>query len=164
MCIQAFCTPSASGNRICIFAPERSSHANACFYILKKPSRCFALRALASLKRSSQIALLTLARMAFLFVSFCLSNVRPFIHASMKTSARLKGLFQQNTWQPPALPCRLQHSTIGRTDLHRRVRDGNGCALRTHRHQVNISKVTFPMSGSGLCLFKTILLYAYMKT
>ena len=42
-------------------------------------------------------------------------------------------------WQPPALPCRLQHSTIGRTDLHRRVRDGNGCALRTHRHQTDLS-------------------------
>ena len=45
----------------------------------------------------------------------------------------------KNVWQPPALPCRLQHSTIGRTDLHRRVRDGNGCALRTHRHQTKLS-------------------------
>ena len=47
--------------------------------------------------------------------------------------------FSKNVWQPPALPCRLQHSTIGRTDLHRRVRDGNGCCLRTHRHQTNLS-------------------------
>ena len=30
-------------------------------------------------------------------------------------------------WQPPALPCRLQQSTIGRLSLNRRVRDGNGC-------------------------------------
>ena len=45
----------------------------------------------------------------------------------------------KNVWQPPALPCRLQHSTIGRTDLHRRVRDGNGCCLRTHRHQTKLS-------------------------
>ena len=30
-------------------------------------------------------------------------------------------------WHPPALPCRLQHSTIGRLGLNRRVRDGNGC-------------------------------------
>ena len=30
-------------------------------------------------------------------------------------------------WQPPALPCRLQHSTIGRLSLNHRVRDGNGC-------------------------------------
>ena len=28
---------------------------------------------------------------------------------------------------PPALPYRLQHSTIGRLRLNRRVRDGNGC-------------------------------------
>ena len=30
-------------------------------------------------------------------------------------------------WHPPALPCRLQHSTIGRLGLNHRVRDGNGC-------------------------------------
>ena len=30
-------------------------------------------------------------------------------------------------WHPPALPCRLQHSTIGRLRLNRRVRDGYGC-------------------------------------
>ena len=30
-------------------------------------------------------------------------------------------------WHPPALPCRLQHSTIGRLGLNLRVRDENGC-------------------------------------
>ena len=30
-------------------------------------------------------------------------------------------------WRPPTLPCRLQHSTIGRLGLNHRVRDGNGC-------------------------------------
>ena len=45
----------------------------------------------------------------------------------------------KNVWQPPALPYRLQYSTIGRTDLHRRVRDGNGCCFRTHRHQTDLS-------------------------
>ena len=30
-------------------------------------------------------------------------------------------------WQPPALPHRLQCSTIGRLSLNLRVRDGNGC-------------------------------------
>ena len=30
-------------------------------------------------------------------------------------------------WRPPALPHRLQCSTIGRLGLNRRVRDGNGC-------------------------------------
>ena len=38
-------------------------------------------------------------------------------------------------WQPPTLPCRLQHSTIGRKGLNHRVRDGNGCYPFTHRHQ-----------------------------
>ena len=31
------------------------------------------------------------------------------------------------TWHPPALPCRLQHSTIGRLGLNHRVRDVDGC-------------------------------------
>ena len=30
-------------------------------------------------------------------------------------------------WQPPTLPCRLQHSIIGRKGLNHRVRDENGC-------------------------------------
>ena len=30
-------------------------------------------------------------------------------------------------WHSPALPCRLQHSTIGRSGLNHRVRDGYGC-------------------------------------
>ena len=30
-------------------------------------------------------------------------------------------------WRPPTLPCRLQHSTIGRLGLNHRVRDENGC-------------------------------------
>ena len=39
-------------------------------------------------------------------------------------------------WQPPALPCRHQHSTIGRPGLNHRVRDGYGCAPWAHRHQI----------------------------
>ncbi len=38
-------------------------------------------------------------------------------------------------WQPPALPCRLQHSTIGRFRLNHRVRDVYGCFPKAHRHQ-----------------------------
>ena len=38
-------------------------------------------------------------------------------------------------WRPPALPHRLQCSTIGRTGLNRRVRNGNGCDPCAHRHQ-----------------------------
>ena len=30
-------------------------------------------------------------------------------------------------WQPPTLPCRLQHSTLGRLSLNLRVRDVYGC-------------------------------------
>ena len=37
-------------------------------------------------------------------------------------------------WRPPTLPCRLQHSTIGRSGLNHRVRDGNGCVPWAHRH------------------------------
>ena len=43
-------------------------------------------------------------------------------------------------WQPPILPYRLQHSTIGRLSLNHRVRDGNGCDPQTHRHQKNSIK------------------------
>ena len=38
-------------------------------------------------------------------------------------------------WRPPALPHRLQCSTIGRLRLNRRVRDGNGCFPQAHRYQ-----------------------------
>ena len=38
-------------------------------------------------------------------------------------------------WQPPTLPCRLQHSTLGRPGLNLRVRDVDGCFPGTHRHQ-----------------------------
>ena len=38
-------------------------------------------------------------------------------------------------WRPPALPHRLQCSTIGRSGLNHRVRDGNECVPWPHRHQ-----------------------------
>ena len=44
-------------------------------------------------------------------------------------------LFSFLIWRPPALPHRLQCSTIGRLRLNRRVRDGNGCFPQAHRHQ-----------------------------
>ena len=37
--------------------------------------------------------------------------------------------------QPPTLPCRLQHSTLGRLGLNHRVRDENGCLPQTHHHR-----------------------------
>ena len=39
-------------------------------------------------------------------------------------------------WHPPALPCRPQHSTIGRPGLNWRVRDGYVCHPRAHRHRI----------------------------
>ena len=44
-------------------------------------------------------------------------------------------LFSFLIWRPPTLPHRLQCSTIGRSGLNHRVRDGNGCYPWTHRHQ-----------------------------
>ena len=38
-------------------------------------------------------------------------------------------------WQPPTVPCRLQHSIIGRLSLNHRVRDVDGCFPWTHRHR-----------------------------
>ena len=52
----------------------------------------------------------------------------PSAHWDMSVLCKtLPGLFLWVTWHPPALPYRLQHSTIGRSCLNRRVRDGNGC-------------------------------------
>ena len=42
---------------------------------------------------------------------------------------RISPVFLFLIWRPPALPHRLQCSTIGRLGLNRRVRDGNGCCL-----------------------------------
>ena len=46
-------------------------------------------------------------------------------------------IFDSQVWsrQPPALPHRLQCSTIGLLGLNRRVRDGNGCVPQAHRRQ-----------------------------
>ena len=52
------------------------------------------------------------------------SNSRP---PACKAGALPTELHPHLIWQPPALPHRLQCSTIGRLGLNRRVRDGNGC-------------------------------------
>ena len=44
-------------------------------------------------------------------------------------------VFSFLNWRPPTLPHRLQCSTIGRSGLNHRVRDGNGCCPWAHRHQ-----------------------------
>ena len=60
------------------------------------------------------------------------SNSRP---PACKAGALPTELHPHLIWQPPALPHRLQCSTIGRLGLNRRVRDGNGCLPEAHRHQ-----------------------------
>ena len=47
------------------------------------------------------------------------------------------------SWHQPALPHRLQCSTIGRSGLNRRVRDGNGCVPGPHRHQIYFVTVSY---------------------
>ena len=51
---------------------------------------------------------------------------------------RLSPSHIKGCWRPPALPHRLQCSTIGRAGLNRRVRNGNGCDPCTHRHQQDL--------------------------
>ena len=60
------------------------------------------------------------------------SNSRP---PACKAGALPTELSPHKVWQPPALPCRLQHSTIGRLRLNHRVRDGYGCLPQAHRHR-----------------------------
>ena len=63
--------------------------------------------------------------------------------------------FFEEIRQPPTLPCRLQHSTIGRPRLNRRVRDGNGCFPRAHRHRkisnclLRHARPSLPSASSG---------------
>ena len=61
-----------------------------------------------------------------LYISLSVPDVLPLSHVLLlyKTLSQVYFLLH---WQPPALPCRLQQSTIGRLSLNRRVRDGNGC-------------------------------------
>ena len=68
---------------------------------------------------------------------------RPRFFSSGFWSKSLLGRYKKENlykkvWHPPILPYRLQHSTVGRTGLNRRVRDGNGCCPCAHRHQTNL--------------------------
>ena len=68
---------------------------------------------------------------------------RPRFFSSGFWSKSLLGRYKKENlykkvWHPPILPYRLQYSTVGRTGLNRRVRDGNGCCPCAHRHQTNL--------------------------
>ena len=65
------------------------------------------------------------------------SNSRP---PACKAGALPTELSPHLIRQPPALPHRLQCSTIGRQGLNHRVRDGYGCFPLAHRHR-NLSLV-----------------------
>ena len=65
------------------------------------------------------------------------SNSRP---PACKAGALPTELSPHLIRQPPALPHRLQCSTIGRQGLNYRVRDGYGCFPLAHRHR-NLSLV-----------------------
>ena len=70
------------------------------------------------------------------FQGTCLTDV--ISHSNTKDSFVLGSLIKSFFFifrQPPALPCRLQHSTIGLLGLNHRVRDGYGCFPLAHRHQ-----------------------------
>ena len=73
---------------------------------------------------------------------FCVKDILYFLYAIFKvrylSSYPCSGLPFKVIRQPPALPCRLQHSTIGRLGLNHRVRDGNGCVPQAHRHQKSL--------------------------
>ena len=56
-------------------------------------------------------------------------------------------------WQPPALPHRLQCSTIGRLSLNSRVRDGYACLPKPYRHQNSFTVSLFPLSSECGPLF-----------
>ena len=70
---------------------------------------------------------------AYFVTCFALSNLFPFqpFSSKLEMSVSLTNLALLiaivRIRQPPALPYRLQHSTIGRLSLNHRVRDENGC-------------------------------------
>ena len=66
-----------------------------------------------------------------------------FFHSDLSVSIlkynRKIPLFLLLFRQPPALPHRLQCSTIGRPGLNLRVRDENGCVPWPHRHRKSLA-------------------------
>ena len=87
-----------------------------------------------------QLSLLVWILMSFILSSICsfqgaVLTVLPVIRyqelPDLGSLAKAFLMFRQ----PPALPCRLQHSTISRLGLNHRVRDGNGCDPQAHRHR-----------------------------
>ena len=73
-------------------------------------------------------------------ISFCGDTIAPLCYARctifLNSNFALLVLIKKNMQRhPPTLPYRLQYSTIGRLGLNHRVRNGNGCVPRPHRHR-----------------------------
>ena len=69
------------------------------------------------------------------FVSLVFTKFHERLRNGFSLRLRLVFISFLSAWQPPALPHRLQCSTIGRFGLNLRVRDGYGCVPKAHRHQ-----------------------------
>ena len=72
--------------------------------------------------------------------SLCGNTIAPLRYARctifLNSNFALLVLIKKNMQRhPPTLPYRLQYSTIGRPGLNHRVRNGNGCVPRSHRHR-----------------------------
>ena len=119
------------------FAPPNLSdylRASAAASIFFFPASCLAM----SLQVQPAGGLNT--RVTLCLFGLCASRINPAhfrvlvgLSGLEPPTSRLSGVrsnrlsYKPVIWQPPTLPCRLQHSTIGRLRLNRRVRDGNGC-------------------------------------
>ena len=90
----------------------------------------------------------------FMYAVFKVQYGWLFVSHQIKRTSILSHRWQKIFFEfrrPPALPNRLQLSTIGRPGLNRRVRDGNGCSPRTYRHRkVRVTKVSAPAVRDGV--------------
>ena len=100
------------------------------------------IRKLLFTKSNHQLKGLCILSVFFIFVNYFLALTLSYVRVRTKNlkppSLRLEFLRFLCFRQPPTLPCRLQHSTIGRSSLNHRVRDGNGCFPWAHRHRKSI--------------------------
>ena len=83
----------------------------------------------------NQISCMQFSRYILTDILSVIRNLKYFFQLYSKSLITGKFSFSFLIWRPPALPHRLQCSTIGRLGLNRRVRDGNGCFPQPHRHQ-----------------------------
>ena len=127
-----------------------------CFYQSFKRKNPFLLKSLVKPAISNSISLLMRVSTGSLGIRLFPPCFR---HGSLSGACiyikQVSLFFSFLVWRPPALPHRLQCSTIGRLGLNRRVRDGNGCFPDAHRHQKKLlSEVLSPFVGRTTFLTK----------